>query len=111
MQIWVMPWLIIRAIDTLVDIVISGTDKYGITHDFLALSLSTVITSGACWCFVLYGLIKTAADPGPWDWSHMQAHQPEMAPYGEKAAPVQPGYYPPPTGPFQGWWTQNSNPQ
>ena len=107
MLIWVMPWLIIRTLDTLVDIIISGTDKYGITHDYLALALSSVIISGACWCCVLYGFIKTAADPGPWDRSHIQ---PEMTPYIEKAAPTQPSYYPPPIARFQGWWVQNNNP-
>jgi len=111
MLIWVMPWLIIRAIDTLVDIIISGTDKNGITHDNLALALSSVIISGACWCCVLYGFIKTAADPGPWNWSHMQTHQPEMAPYSEKAAATQPSSYPLPNGPPQGWWGQYNNAQ
>jgi len=99
MLIWVMPWLIIRALDKLVDIIIRGTGKYAITNGYLALSLSTVIISGVCWCCVLYGFIKTAADPGPWDWSHKQAHQPEMAPL----VPEQPSSCPP-----QG---QNNNPQ
>ena len=112
MLIWVMPWLIIRALYTLIELIVSGTQKSVVTYDYYySLQLSTVIVSGACWCMVLYGFIKTAADPGPWDWSHLQAHQPQMAPYGVQASPAQPGYYAHPTGPPQGWWGQNNNPQ
>ena len=119
MLIWVMPWLIIRALYTLIELIISGTNKRLVLNDyFYSLELATVIVSGACWCMVLYGFIKTAADPAPWDWSHLQAQQPQMAPYGVQGfpAPAQPGYYPhpsalPPNGPPQGWWGQNGNPQ
>jgi hypothetical protein len=111
MLIWVMPWLIIRALDILVDIIIRGTGTRNITYDVMSLALSTVIVNGACWCMVLYGFIKTAAVPGPWDWSHLQANQPEMAPYSVQATPPQPGYYTPPSGPPQGWSGQNNSPQ
>ena len=105
MLIWVMPWLTIRALYALIELIFGGADKFGIIYSHLrSLELATVIVSGACWCMVLYGFIKTAADPEPWDWSHLQAHQPQMAPYGVQAspAPAPPGYYPHPTGPPQG---------
>jgi len=65
MLIWVMPWLVIRAIEYLSDIIIRGTGKRNITYDALTLALATAIVNGACWCMVLYGFIKTATDPGP----------------------------------------------
>ena len=109
MLIWVMPWLILRAFGTLIELIIDGMDDHTTTFN-LTLGLVTIIVSGVCWCMVLYGFFKTAADPGPWDSSHLQANQPQMAPYGVQAAPAQPGYYAPPTGPPQGWG-QNNNPQ
>jgi len=111
MLVWVMPWLVIRAIEYLSDIIISGTG--GIEYDPLSLALATVIVNGACWCMVLYGFIKTATDPGPWDWSHLQANQPGMAQYSVQVGPEQPAHYAPSNGngPPQGWWGQNNNPQ
>jgi len=113
MLIWVMPWLVIRAIECLSDIIIRGTGKRGITYDSLSLALATVIVNGACWCMVLYGFIKTATDPAPWDWSHLQANQPGMARYSVQVGPEQPAHYAPPNGNGapQGWWGQNNNPQ
>ena len=115
MLIWVMPWLIIRALHALIVTIITGTNKRVIPYTtfYYSLQLSTTIVSGACWCMVLYGFIKTAADPGPWDWSHLQAQQPQMAPYGVQAFPalVPPGYYAYPNGPPQGSLGQNGNPQ
>jgi hypothetical protein len=98
MLIWVMPWLIIRALYTLIDLIVSGVDQNYIS-DYLALDLVTVIVSGACWSGVLFGFVNTVTDPVPWNWSHMQAHQPQMAPYSMQAAPAQPIYYAPPVGP------------
>ena len=112
MLIWVMPWLIIRALYTLIEVIYSGANKFGIIDSYLgSLEFATVIVSGACWCMVLYGFVKTAADPGPWDWSHLQVQQPQITQSGVQASPPQPGYYTHPTGPNQGWWGQNNNPQ
>ena len=115
MLIWVMPWFIIRALHAFIVTIISGTNKRIVpyTSYYYSLELATVIVSGACWCMVLYGFIKTAADPGPWDWSHLQAQQPQMAPYGVQVypAPAQPGYYAHTSGPAQGWVGQNGTPQ
>jgi hypothetical protein len=107
MLIWVMPWLIIRALYFLADLIVSGVNTTMTAADELALELATDIVSGACWCGVLYGFMKTVADPGPWDWSHMQNQQPQMA-------PTQPNYFAPPSAPpqdQQGWWGQNNIPQ
>lgn len=105
-----MPWLIIRALATLVELIIGNMEEHTITYT-LCLVLATAIVSGACWSMVLYGFFKTAVDPGPWDSSHLQVNQPQMAPYSVQTAPAQPGYYAPPTGPPQGWWGQNNNQQ
>jgi len=74
-----------------------------------------MIVSGACWSGVLFGFIKTAADPGPWDWSHIQAQQPQIAQYDVQASPTQQSHYaspvdPPPQG-QQGLWEKNNTPQ
>ena len=111
MLIWVMPWLIGRASYTLIVIIIRDTTER-VTPDFLfSLGLANVIVSGAFWCLVLYGFIKTAADPAPWDWSHIQAQQPQMAPYGVQGPPAQLAYYPHPSSLPQGSWGQNNNQQ
>ena len=84
-----MPWLVCRAIYTLIEMIISGTNKR-VTYTYLySVGLASLIVSGAFWCLVLYGFIKTAADPGPWDWSHIQPQQPQMAPYNVQAPPAQ----------------------
>jgi hypothetical protein len=93
MLIWVMPWLIIRALYFLVYLILSGVNGTMNTPD-PPLELAISIVSGACWCGVLFGFMKTIADPGPWDWSHMRTQQPQMA-------PTQPNYYPPPSAPPQ----------
>ena len=115
MLIWVLPWLIIYELFTLVNLIIRGINKNDFRFDYLSLGLAEVIVTGACWTGVLFGFIKTAADPGPWDWSHIQAQQPQIAQYGVQAGPPQPSYYgfpvaPPPQG-QQGWWGQNNTPQ
>ena len=106
MLIWIMPWLIIRALYTLVEVTLSGINKDNIAFDFLSLELVAVIVNGACWTGVLFGFNKTVADPGLWDWSHTQQPQ-----YGVQAVPVQPSYYAPPVGPppqvQQGQWGRN----
>jgi len=112
---WVMPWLIIRTLYTLIQYIINGINKNQLRPDSLSLVLAEVIVNGACWTGVLFGFIKTAADPGPWDWSHIQAQQPQIAQYGVQSGPPQPSYYaspvaPPPQG-QQGWWGQNNTPQ
>ena len=111
MLIWVMPWLIGRAKFTLIEIIISGTNKRVTPTYLYSLGLANVIVSGAFWCLVLYGFIKTAADPGPWDWSHIQAQQPQMSPYNVQAPPAQLAYYPHPSSLPQGSWGQNNNQQ
>jgi len=115
MLIWVMPWLITFTLFTLVDHIISNINRNNLRFDFLSLGLAEVIVGRACLTGVLFGFIKTAADPGPWDWSHIQAQQPQIAQYGVQAGPAQPSYYtypvaPPPQG-QQGWWRQNNIPQ
>jgi len=115
MLIWVMPWLIIRILFYLVDIIMRGINRNNLRFDFLSLGLADAIVDGACWTGVLFGFIKTAADPGPWDWSHIQVQQPQIAQYGVQAGPVQPSYdaspvAPPPQG-QQGLWGQNNTPQ
>ena len=84
-----MPWLVGRAIYILIEVVIRGTNKRVTSNYLYSLGLATVIVSGAFWCLVLYGFIKTAADPAPWDWSHTQAQQPQMALYSVQAPPAQ----------------------
>jgi len=109
-----MPWFIKRASYTLITTVIRGTNKHLTTNDRYKLGLADVIVSGACWCLALYGFIMTAADPGPWDWSHIQAQQaqnPQMAPYSAQAAPAQLALYPHPSSLPQGSWGQNNNQQ
>jgi|SRR5258706_291087 len=111
---WIMPWLIGRAFYTLIEVIISGTNEPVIYTYLDSLELSKVIVSGAFWCLVLYGFIKTAADPGPWDWSHIQAQQaqkPQMAPYSVQAFPAQLALYPHPSSLPQGSWGQNNNQQ
>src|SRR5258706_5076557 len=111
---WVMPWLIGRAFYSLITTIISGTNKR-VTSDFnYSLGLANTIVSGASWCLVLYGFIKTAADPGPWDWSHIQGQQapnPQMAPYSVQGPPAQLALYPHPSSLPQGSWGQNNNQQ
>jgi len=113
MLIWVMPWLIIRIVYGLIETIINGINKNMIRPNTLSLTFAAVVVNGACWTGVLFGFIKTAADPGPWDWSHIQAQQPHIAQYGVQAGPAQPGYYaspvaPPPQGQQGG---QNTTPQ
>ena len=80
MLVWVMPWIIIRALHSLIYLIISGgLETYSSQLDPLALELALVVVSGACWSGVLYGFIRTAADPGPWNWSQTQTQQPQMA--------------------------------
>jgi len=115
MLIWVMPWLIIRMLYTLINHIIIGMNRDNFRFDFESFTLAKLIVNGACWTCVLFGFIKTAADPGPWDWSHIQSQQPQIAQYGVQAGPAQPSYYaypvaPPPQG-QQGWWGQNNAPQ
>ena len=101
MLIWVMPWLIIRILYDLINLIINGMNKNNFAFDFPSLALASVIINGACWTGVLVGFIKTAADSGLWDWSQVQSHQAQMAQYVVQAAPVQPGYYAPPHAPMQ----------
>ena len=114
-QIWVMPWVIIHALYTLIEHIVNGINRDNIDFDYLSLELAGVIVNGACWTGVLVGFIKTAADPGPWDWSQIQAQQPQIAQYGVQVVPVQPSYYAPPVGPplqvQQGQWGQNDQAQ
>jgi len=111
---WVMPCLIGRASYSLITTIISGTNKRLTTEYLYRLGLADVIVNGAFWCLVLYGFIKTAADPGPWDWSHIQAQQaqkPQMVPYGVQAFPAQLALYPHPSSLPQGPWGQNNDQQ
>lgn len=94
MLIWVTPWLTLRATYSLIDIVLTGMNREDPVFDRLALGLAAIIVSGACWSIALYGFIKTASDPGPWDWSHLQAQQPQMAPYNPQAPYAPPGGQP-----------------
>ena len=115
MLIWVMPWLIIHILYTLTDFIINGIYRDNFDFDFWSLGLAGLIVDGACRTGVLFGFIKSDADPGPWNWSHIQAQQPQIAQYGVQAGPPQPSYYaspvaPPPQG-QQGWWGQNNTPQ
>jgi len=81
MLIWVMPWVIIRALHSLIHLITwGGLETYSPELDPLALELAQIIVTGACWSGVLYGLVRTAADPGPWNWSQTQIQQPQMAP-------------------------------
>ena len=95
----ITPWLIIRTLYSLISLIVTRINGTNLTLDYLSLGLATVIVNGACWTGVLFGFIKTAADPGPWDWSHMRAQQPQIAQYGVQAAPMQPSYYAPPVDP------------
>ncbi len=108
---WVMPWLIGRASYNLIVIIIGDTNKRATPNFTYSLGLADVIVSGALWCLVLYGFIKTAADPGPWDWSHIQAQHPQMAPYSVQAFPAPLALYPHPSSLPQGSWGQNNNQQ
>jgi len=99
MLIWVMPWLIIRILFTLVDHIISDINSDNRRFDFLSLGLAEVIVGRACWVGVLFGFIKTAADPGPWNWSYIQAQQPPIAQYSVQAGSAKPTYYASPVAP------------
>jgi len=113
MLVWVMPWLTLRALYGLIDLIINGINKDNRSFDFLSLGLASVIVNGACWSGVLFGFIKTAANPGPWNWSHLQTKQPAVAPYSIQAAPMPPSFYAPQGGPLpmQYGWGQNNIPQ
>ena len=112
MLTWVMPWLISRAFYTLIDTIIGGTNKSVTTPNYIySVALSRVIVNGVFSCLVLYGFTKTAADPAPWDWSHIQAQQPQVAPDSVQGPPAQLGYYPHPSSLPQGSWGQNNNQQ
>ena len=92
MLVWVVPWVIIRTIHSLIYLITSGgLETYSSELDPLALELAQVVVIGACWSGVLYGFIRTAADPEPWNWSQTQTQQPQMA-------PSQPSNYAPPVG-------------
>jgi len=95
MLIWVMPWLILRTFYGLILHVVLGLNWYNLRFDYHSTGLATMIMNGACWTGVLFGFIKTAADPGPWDWSNMRAQQPQIAQYGVQPVPVQPSHYAP----------------
>lgn len=114
-QIWVMPWVIIHALYNLIEHIVNGINRDNFDFDYLSLGLAGVIVNGACWTGVLVGFIKTAADPGPWDWSQIQAQQPQIAQYGVQVVPVQASYYATPVGPplqvQQGQWGQNDQAQ
>jgi len=82
MLIWVMPWLVIRTLYALVDLIIGRINRNNSTFDYLSLGLAEVIVGGACLTGILFGFIKTVADPGPWDQSYIQSQQPQIAQYG-----------------------------
>src|SRR5258706_14992614 len=108
---WVMPWLICHALYTLIVTILGGTNKHVMSNYIYSIGLSNLIVNRAFWCLALYGLIKTAADPGPWDWSHIQSQQPQMTPYSVQASPGQIAHHPHPSSLPQGSWGQNNNQQ
>jgi len=95
MLIWVMPWLIIRIVYGLIETIINGINKNRYRPDAVSLTFAAVVVNGACWTGVLFGFIKTAADPGPWDWSHIQSQQPQIAQQGGQNTTPQKHIYQP----------------
>ena len=47
--VWVMYWLIIRALYELITLIINVVNKDNFTFDYLSLGLTSVIVNGACW--------------------------------------------------------------